>query len=85
MTGAAALQYPHVFSQVKCKSTKYDDISKSLTPSAWKEEFEKPDPELDWTFLLNEDNTASIAANIESRKGVGDIHKVVRFHNNIWL
>ena len=48
-----------------------------LTPLAWTETFDLPEPDLDWCFLLDEQNTESIAANIKSRKGVGDIHKVV--------
>ena len=38
-----------------------------------------PNPELDWLYLLNEENTETIAENIKSRKGVGDIHKMVSF------
>lgn len=73
----------HLFSQPilqsdRYKSTKCDDTAEErLTPSAWKEPFEMPNPELDWLYLLNEENTETIAENIKSRKGVGDIHKMM--------
>lgn len=36
-----------------------------------------PDPEIDWDFILKEENLDSIHKNIENRKGVGDIERVV--------
>lgn len=49
----------------------------SSQPSEWDSPFKLPEPELDWAFLLDRNNTELIANNILSRKGVGDIHKVV--------
>ena len=46
-------------------------------PSEWNRKLELPAPEFDWEYLCDERNLEEIKQNIENRKGVGDIHKVV--------
>ncbi|XP_005096711.1 serine--tRNA ligase, mitochondrial [Aplysia californica] len=51
--------------------------SDGLSPAAWTEPFKLPEPQLDWSYLLDKKNTETIAANIYNRKGIGDIHKLI--------
>ncbi|XP_060074679.1 serine--tRNA ligase, mitochondrial-like [Ylistrum balloti] len=56
-------------------STKNDevhDMSGDNTHDVWEQPLKMPEPEIDWEYIC-EENRENIAANIENRKGVGDI------------
>ncbi|KAJ8309505.1 hypothetical protein KUTeg_014379 [Tegillarca granosa] len=52
-------------------------FSQNLDPPEWHRNIQLPDPELNFYYLVNNDNTKEIEKNIENRKGVSDIHKVI--------
>lgn len=52
-------------------------FSQNLDPPEWHRNIQLPDPELNFDYLVNNDNTKEIEKNIENRKGVSDIHKVI--------
>lgn len=62
-------------------SSEHRDNLTPGTPAAWSQQYCQLEPELDWDYLLHPDNTEDIDANIKSRKGVGDIEKVIGFAN----
>ncbi|ESO91930.1 hypothetical protein LOTGIDRAFT_217090 [Lottia gigantea] len=45
-------------------------------PREWQTHFKGPQPEFDWQYLCDPNNTAAIEENIKYRKGMGDIRKV---------
>lgn len=64
-------------SSTKDNSTNLDAVHDRLTPKEWNTALELPEPSLDWSFLLDEGNEVAISTNIEHRKGIGNIQKMV--------
>jgi len=64
-----------------CNASDSPEAGDRLTPAAWGQQYCHLEPELDWEYLLHPDNTEAIAANIKSRKGVGDINQVISLAN----
>ncbi|KAH9494406.1 seryl-tRNA synthetase [Bulinus truncatus] len=53
-------------------------FNQDINPPEWNKSFLLPEPELDWDYLLNPENAEVIARNVISRKGIGDIYKVLK-------
>jgi hypothetical protein len=61
-------------------------LSISPTPfllSIWESPLTINNPEFDWKYLCDYNNLVQIKENIERRKGVGDIDKLVSYHHLI--
>ncbi|KAK6181368.1 hypothetical protein SNE40_009234 [Patella caerulea] len=65
-----------------CKGCRYFSLSakRRRAPDSlneWQTKFESTNPEFDWDFLCDSKNLSFIENNIQNRKGVGDIQKVL--------
>ncbi|BFZ07157.1 hypothetical protein BsWGS_10196 [Bradybaena similaris] len=69
--------YISTLQSLEKKTSTLFNHTNSSQPSEWDSPFKLPEPELDWTFLLDRNNTELIANNIQSRKGLGNIQKVI--------
>ena len=58
-------------------------IDKNTDTVPWESPLTINNPEFDWKYLCDYNNLVQIKENIERRKGVGDIDKLVSYHHLI--
>ena len=60
-------------------------IDQNTDTVPWESPLTINNPEFDWKYLCDYNNVVQIKENIERRKGVGDIDKLVSYHHLIQL